>query len=445
MHIIVVFQLILICTIVLCVYGFVSYRERRAPVDDIGILWLILLSLYCALPPFVWLLKGGKYATFYSGKLFNLQPSPQEIVYLLNVTLAYIIGFSITYFFFRRPRNYLKQNGIPFISNSKFMASIFIIGFAKIIPFALSYSGLIRTPESYVDSYKVIQEAPLAIRQILLLFQSSSILATTVFIVAILQRWPRYKFLFFIFILSNAAFIEGGGGRASIVLKFLMIILAWHALVKPIKTKTWAISGFLGLFLFTLWGIRRSFGSWSRLSSIDTSNLGLGELDSIWGNAVHILQLKNAGEINLDFTTRFAEFWSYIPSQLLPFTKTDLSNWYVFTYYPQYAENGGAWAFGAISQAIAGGGLIEAFIRGILMAIIATWLIKWYRSSKATWWRYPVYLNLLVYCFMAVRVSTFQQLGNLIQMTLPSVLLVLVIGAIFTKKKKFVTSATTLN
>ena len=149
----------------LWVYNQVARRDGRAPLDDIGIWWLGVFLLYSTLPPLAWLIQGGSYGPL-SGRLFKLQPTNQEIEYLMNISLAYVLGFTLVFqvLLKRVPR----PTNLPqvLISNSKMLSAILIIFFAFLIGFSLSQFGLIRKADSYTDSYAVIYELPRSLAQL---------------------------------------------------------------------------------------------------------------------------------------------------------------------------------------------------------------------------------------------------------------------------------------
>lgn len=180
---------------------------------------------------------------------------------------------------------------------------------------------------------------------------------------------------------------------------------------------------------FLALGLLRDLGSWAELGALSRDGIEVSEFDSLWANAVDLLRARESGGLHVPVAARFGEFWAFIPSQLLPFQKLSLSDWFVQTFYPAYQEAGGGLAFGAISQAMIGGGVPA--LRGGVLDALATWAMKWHRSPTATWWRLPLYLYLLIFVFQSVRDTTFRQLDDVVQLVWPALLFVALTGKLF--------------
>ena len=432
---IVLLQILLIWTIVLWVYKFVAHRDGRAPLDDIGIWWLGVFLLYATLPPLAWLIQGASYGPL-SGRLFQFQPNIQEVVYLLNISLSYIVGFTSVFIVLRKSVSRPVFEAQARISGTKMVGAAVIILISSLIGVLLSKLGLIRSADSYADSYAVIYELPRALRQVIKTISGLSAVATLVLLVAIFQRWPKYRFLFICYLLSIIVAVNPKGGRGGIVIALLSMIVSWHGVIRPIPSKKVFVGGFLGLSGFILLGIWRNISSLSDVGSLGFEGIGVGEFDSLWGNAIELLQAKKAGTIDVNFGTRFGEIFAFVPSQFLWFEKISLNDWYLNNFYPGFKDSGSGLVFGAISQAVIGGGLFEAVIRGAIIGAIAGWIMKWVRSPTKIWWRFPLHLYLLVGVFAGIRETTFIMWGDLVQTWLIAPLIIAIIGDLLTISSK---------
>ena len=83
------------------------------------------------------------------------------------------------------------------------------------------------------------------------------------------------------------------------------------------------------------------------IGELGIAGVGVGEFDSLRGNAVELLQIKQSGGVDVPLTARFGELFAFVPSQLLWFEKTSLSIWYLDTFpYLQRAGRGvGVWCY----------------------------------------------------------------------------------------------------
>jgi hypothetical protein len=424
--------LIWIAVIATCI--FVSYRDKRAPADDIGVLWLVVLGMYCTFSPISWLLQDGSYGFLTLYRLYALQPTTDEMKTLLEIGLAFSVAFAGPYLLFRWhvPRG--DASIYTRICTTKMTAAVGIIIVFQAIMLFLRFGGFIRMPDSYWDSYLVLQELPLALRQTIKIGGGFASVAMLVCLVGILQRWPRHRLPFFVYIAMVLFSFDPKGARTGIVIGLMSVGIAWHVLIRPIALYIWLASGSFGLVAFTALGIIRSLeaDSFDEIREASTEGYGIGEFDAIWANGVELLQSLELGRLSVPPAAQFGEFWAFVPSQLLPFEKMTLSDWFVETFYPQYQAEGGGWAFGAISQAVIGSGIIEAIIRGSLLGIVAAYIMKWYRSPVASWWRFPLYLYLLVFVYQSVRDTTFMQIGYVLQIALPTLILIGLIDKLLT-------------
>ncbi len=417
-------------------YKYSSNKDDCAPIDDIGVFWITIFALYSTLPVFSWILQGYTYISILGPRLLEIQPDISDINYLLLIAASYSISFTIVFKFFRKKIKKLEINTSKIIPQPILVSSFVIVIITNIVLF---YSGQlfgIQTVENYVDQYRVIQQAPLLIRQLLkylLSFQSISII---IILTSFIQNWKKYKIYFYLFVFFTLFTFNIEGGRASLGITILSIFFLWHVTIKKISSKIWIIFSTIGLTTFLILGLLRGVQNLSEYDLSGNSTPGVGEFDAIWGNALHLNEQKKAGNLSVPFTVRFEEFWDFIPSQILFFNKTSLSIWYLDTYYPIYKEQGGGWAFGILSQAIIGFGPLEAFIRGGVLALLYGYLMSWYRKSKNNWWALPFYLNIYLYSFMSIRDTTFTQLSTAITSLLPALVLIYTIRYILINSPK---------
>jgi hypothetical protein len=427
-HIKILLAVAIIWGVLIAACIFAARHDKRAPADDIGIMWLIVLALYGTLPPLSWLLQGGEYSVASFQRLVRLQPSSGEVLQLMYVGVAYVSGFALVYFSLRRSVPLPNASSHARIAGPQMLGALMFVLAYLMLTTALRAGGYIRESESYVDSYRAIQELPLGVRQVLKLSSGFAAVAKLVLVVAILQRWPRSKRLFIVYLATVVLSYDPSGSRKAAALSLLAGAVCWHILVRPIATRMWVAAGVSGFLIFTILGILRGLGVWEEdgeglEAAGEFEGIGLGELDALWANAVHMFQERES-RLEIPLTARYGELWAFIPSQFLPFDKLALNDWYMETFFPTYKEMGGGWEFGALTQAVIGGGVWEAVIRGAVVALLAIGLMTWYRSPTATWWRLPLYLYLLTLAFLSIRDTTFRPLVEFAQVGVPALFLV---------------------
>ena len=155
--------------------------------------------------------------------------------------------------------------------------------------------------------------------------------------------------------------------------------ICYHVLIREMKSRTIILYGFVFFIGFTLFGIYR----------IDfTLNLsqygGFGEFSNIWANAFEIQKSNES----MPLRARFNDFFAYIPSQFLWFEKESPSIWFLKTFYPGYIEAGHGLGFGIFAEIMSGYGILEAFIRGGLIAFFMFLIIKAIAKYNY-WWSFP--------------------------------------------------------
>ncbi|MBT5268563.1 MAG: hypothetical protein HOL70_03860 [Candidatus Marinimicrobia bacterium] len=412
---------------------FVSYlifrlglsRDGRMPVDDLGFWWLVYLNIYTTLPTFVWFIREGVYGLF-NQRLARLDPTLGDIFYLQSIAACYAISFAIFYWPIRRKAHTPSSIPAAPISSAKMLSAGLILGATFVI-------GLFVTGDpsaGYGDKFRAIASLPLEVRQILKLIGGLATVSMLVLLIAILQRWPRSRFFLFLYIIATLISFNPFGSRGQIVIMLFSLAIGWHTLVRTISVRKWLVGGLSGLLLFIAAGIFRSFASSpGDVFLIDIQSIGLGEFDQLWGNAIELLHASREG-LTVPFNVQYGEFLAPIPSQFLPIEKSSLANWFLDTFYPIYKAEGGGWAFGALSQAVIGGGLIEAAVRGALLGCIIGLLFRWYRTPTSPWWMFPTYLYLIVTGYNSIRDTTFTHLTVILQTVLPSLLIIAIMGSL---------------
>ena len=260
--------------------------------------------------------------------------------------------------------------------------TILLLIITIVITLVINFGGIIAQSTSYIDQYLVIQQLPLAIKILIKFTSGLGNVLKFILLIAILQRWPRHKGLLSLYLLITIFSFDPEGSRTGLVTNILTMIIVWHFLIYQIKTKYWIILFSFGILTFLFLGEFRDTANLNEtIQNIKTNGIPLGELDSIWANSLELI--TETQDFNVPISVLTSEFFAFIPSQLLPFDKLALHEWFLETYHWQYKALGGGFAFGAISQVIVGGrGIFEAFLRGAIICYLAIYLLNKLRSKK---------------------------------------------------------------
>ena len=405
---------------VLFLVGIVTYqRDKRAPADDIGVMFLFVLCIYGTVPVLSWLMQGGWYDAKYDPRLSSLQPTIEENISLLEIYLMIAVGFASVYLMRcgRLPRSNIAKS--IRIEDPLYSAALCVMFFGLAVNVILTTMTMARA-DSYMDQYRVINELPTFLRQLLKIIGGITGFAKIVVLVGILQRLPKSWLLLVVYVVDLLVSYDPEGARNGLVLGLLVLLIGWHRLVRPIRVSFWILIATVGLGLFQLAGQIREAGSLGEAKQLSGPWLHLGEADELWANALDITRFKSIGG-SIPLNVSFEEIYSFIPSQLLPFEKLSLAQWFVNEFYPAYAEAGGAWAFGMAAQCVAGYGLLEALLRGALLALIASWFTKKYRQQGA-WWIIPLYLYFFSVIYHTIRASSLVLLADFVQFVIPTII-----------------------
>jgi hypothetical protein len=407
-------------------------RDRIFPADNIGFWWLIFLNLYTSVPAVAWWLKGGQYHPVFSQRLIRLHPSQEDVFSLLIMTASYAVSFTVIYWLLQRKATSIQNIRLLKISNGKFIAA----GLIVILAAGVGLTQSLSLPDTtyYGERFQQISSLPLGTRQLLKLIAGFGSVAGIVFITGIFQRWPRYRPLIYIFVLMTMVTFISTGSRGQFFGGVFMLAILWHILKRPLSSRYWLLAGVGGVVLFLFLGILRGLID-QDISYLAFFGRGLGEFDHLWANSVEVYQAAMQGSVNVSLSTRFGEFWAFIPSQLLSIEKQTLSDWFLDAFYPEYKALGGGWAFGALAQVGVGGGAFEASIRGAALGCIFGMAYLAYRNSTSSWWVFPSYMFLLVFSFNSIRNTTFWFLTGVIQTLIPALIVIAILGALLSVKQ----------
>jgi hypothetical protein len=400
-------------------------------VDDIGVIYVFVMCLYATATPIYWALNNQVFTSPTDWRINELAIQEREIRMFVTVALAYIVGFLLT---FRRAR----QNDLSRSRMSQRQKRIpDIILFAALSVAGLSFLGTtyIQLQQgvfsgSYIESYLAIQSLPLEVRQFVKFFHGIGAVAVIFVLVALLQRGPKTRvwIALWVVILALSANLEGS--RASVLIPAFVLVIAWHSCVRPIPAPIVAALATGALAAFSVAGIAREISA-SQTVTLESivHNFSLGEFNGVYMNAIEIHRAREQG-LHVPEAALFGELTGPIPSQLLPFEKDTLSQWYVRTFYPDYAAAGGGMAFGALAQAAAGFGAVEALLRGIILGFLASLLMKLKLQAATKWWTLPVYIYFVSRIFQSVRDTSFSLLTDAVQYVCPAIVLILFVSRI---------------
>lgn len=414
-------------------YRYLGRLHRRPPIHDFGILWLVVFSLYNTLPVVAWIVSGGEYPIYF-GNLWLLAPSADDQAALLNIVLAYALAFCVGQRLVVGGHPLARTVPLPTIPYAVVAASAAIVASYFLLDLVLRTSGMLRSASSYADQYLATSELPTGVRQIYNLTYGLSNFCIGVLVIDVIKDLRRHRWLLIAYVLILFLSYDVAGSRAGIATALFRVAIVWHVVRKPFPNRFIILAAVVGVTVFNVLGYLRGLrgGGDAQLT------VWVGEFLEIWANAVHLQQIGQSQSFDLPWMVRFGEFFSFIPSQLLGDAKNSLDNWFAQTYYTSYFETGGGLAFGAVSQAVVGGGVAEAVIRGLVLGGLAGAAARWLQGRRPRWWHFPVQVYLAVYMYYSVRSTSFAFLGSIFTIMIPSIVMLTIAQRVFRPRRAVV-------
>lgn len=393
--------------ILIMVLSFLTFRMSKITsqhntynILDYGFFISVIISIYTIFPSISYLIFKDD-LIFLGSRVNNLQPTDNEVIYLLLISISLVFGIFISYKL--TPSNYnFDYENITIIPNKVVKNSIWILIISSILVNLIKYKYGLFNPGSYNEVYTNNWKMPVIIRQFFLVFSEAQTFTKIILLIYFLQK-RNIKIIVLFFLGFLLISFDPGKARAGLFINLLLLFSTYQLFISKFSKRKILMLAIFGLFAFILLGVFRSQNSGGILPS---TFLLVGEFNNIWANAIHISQLKLDESFLIPITVRLNEFIAFIPSQLLPFEKLSVSNWYMDTFYPKSFEQGNGLGFGIIAQSISDGGIFFGVLRGFVLGKFFLFFKKSVLSSNK-WWVFPVYIVFFLDLYTSVRTSSF--------------------------------------
>jgi hypothetical protein len=390
-----------------------SLRRRDGAFDffELGVLYSVMVFMYCIFPAIEYLSGGLSFSVLGEFRLFQAQPSPAQLAPVFWYYAMYLACFVFSYTKFRGIESGEKSQA-PRLDRRILWG--LVGGYACTYAFFAIVTTVwhLESAETYGDTYLLYNGLPAALQQLANHMVGVAVLLQLFLMAFLTLDYPRYKRYILFWLLAEFVSIArfGVGSRTGLMVLLLSFVITYNRFVKRLSMRMVVSAGLALLFLFAGLGIARALSS----SSDDPAFYLLGsgnEFDNLFANAYDLKQLKEAGQTAEIFPRfYFADLARMVPEQLAPGGQIDPSQWYVQSFYPAYAERGGGFAFGAISECIVGMGWIDVIWRGLLVGWVFGSLHHLFVTREKTFWNYAFYLWATVFSYQTFRVTTFNLL-----------------------------------
>jgi oligosaccharide repeat unit polymerase len=375
---------------------------------EVGVFYPLLVLLYAIFPILSFLIGDLSFSPLSDIRLFQAQPSPEEMAPICWYYALYFCAFAATYAWMRgrSGRSELRLEPPPPYTVPALIISLLLIE-AVFLIVRVVYG--LRAAETYGDLYLMYRDLPRLLQQILNHFNGMTF-TLEIMIVAILVRdFRKYRYWILGWVAAQffSVFFVGIGSRTNLLVPMVSLVACYHFAVRRFTVKAMLALGLVAMLVFLALGVARN------LEELD-SDAGLNpfgyanEFESIFANAYEVSHLKADGETKAVFPEiYFADVLSLVPRQIVPFEKLDVAAWYVNTFYPDWADSGGGFAFGAIPESILGLGWIDVVWRGAALGALFAWLHRRFTTKRQSIWGFGFYIWVLIFSYQCFRGGTF--------------------------------------
>ena len=417
----------------------VLWKRRRhvMPWFEIGAVYVTVVTLYTAYPLVGFLAIGGKYSVTNDNRLWQLQPSAQEVGQIAWLYVWHLGSFAAAYLIVRG-RLPLVQRPLRSPTLAVFIAvgSLYVIiqGFTMFI--GLFYNT---AANSYLETYLVQRRLPLLLAQAFNHLNGLKHALAVVLLAALFSRYPRTRSIIVWWIVVTALIsVTRLASRTELVLLILSSAMMYQLVVRPLPLRvvlTVAAGGLAGFIAFGFLRERLHPGGDSGFNVFAYAN----EFEILIGNAIDLARKQSIGSLGvLPDGFHLADLSGLLPQQLAPFKKVDPADWYVSTFYPVFAAQGGGLAFGTIAEAVLSGGWVSAAARGAALGLCFAKIHRFYVRHASSYWVLATYVWLASLSYQSFRNRTFVLLLLFVYRFLPVMIAVKVLVTILNRAARHV-------
>jgi hypothetical protein len=407
----VVLALLFILAVEWAFLGLLRRGGQRLNLFELGVFYSGVVLVYGMFPCIEYLVGGLSFSVLGDYRLYRANPSPAEVASIVWYYAGYLTCFLVAYQFFRAPEPVEPR---PTTGMSRPLLWVLVAAYACTYAFFAALKAIwnLRAPDTYSDTYLLYSNLPTAVQflanhmvGIALLLQ----LALMAYLGLNYQRYKRYIYAWLAIELVGMA-IFGVGSRTGLMVLLLTFAITYSTFVKRLSLRMVTSIGLVLVAMFVLLGIARAVSS--AVEDRDYSFFGSSnEFDALFANAYDLQQMKDAGKVD-EVIPRiyFVDLTRMLPDRLFPAIHLDPSQWYVQNFYPEYADQGGGFAFGSIAESIVGFGWFDVIWRALLVGWAFGAIQRMYVNGNHSYWSYAFYLWVTVFSYETFRVTTLNLL-----------------------------------
>lgn len=409
-------------------YGSLAGSQGDAVVE-VGTVYVAVVALYAVFPLVGYMANRLLYAVTNDIRLFVYQPSPREVGHIAWFYVIHLLCFSLAYRIVRGKARFRVRLRPPGRRRVVVIVGLLVAIFGYFWVLGQIFNLSV---EEYNESYLILKRLPLLVAQVTNHVGGMKFTLEVAILVILCASFRRYRWLIAVILLAiGASTFARLWSRTEFVLLSAGTMMAYHWLVKPVSERLLAIGAAAVIALFLAAGILRSGILQSEYSVGWNPFAYTNEFESLFANAYDLDQRRADHDVNVSLGFRLADLLALVPQQLSPIAKVEPAVWYANEYYPNFAAAGAAFAFGTISESIAGGGIPDLIGRGVLLGVVLALVHRWASRRKEGFWSVVVYAWTTLTVYQCFRNTTFYLAVLLLYRVLPVILAVEILERVF--------------
>jgi hypothetical protein len=191
------------------------------------------------------------------------------------------------------------------------------------------------------------------------------------------------------------------------------------------------MAGLAGVGAFLLFGLVRNGMSSSEIFAEGGIFGRASEFECLFANVYDVQSRKAIGEIDLSPEILWTcDFAALIPQQIAPFAKVNPAEWYAHRFFPAAAEQGHAFAFGTLAEAMAGWGWPDLVARSVCIGLTLAAIHRYAAKRSDSYWAFIFYIWATAWAYQLFRASSFLLLPMFVYQFLPVLVAVNLLAAV---------------
>lgn len=279
---------------------------------------------------------------------------------------------------------------------------------------------------SYWDMYIAIDRMPMILKQLYSHAQGWFVAFLVMGGAFLFGRYKKYRYV--IYLCAGTAIFRVFyvmHSRFDVMLILGVCILHYDRLVKRLRLWKVLLAGGLVFLIFDVAGLMRSG------ERAEAFWMNGGEFEAMFVNALDLRVKRDAGMVDLSpFSVVLSNVVNVVPQQVLPFRKVVLSSWYVDTFYEDYKNTGGGLAFGALSEAVIGYGIVDLLVQALVLGLVFGWIHRRCSTRGVGFWGWSFYTWFRIVSYECFRDNSGVMIILFSHMWLPALVCVYSVNAL---------------